>query len=65
MNWDQIQGKWTEIKGKAREQWGELTDDDLTEAKGQREQLVGKIQQRYGKAREVAEREVDAWFARM
>lgn len=65
MNWDQIQGKWTELKGSARSEWGELTDDDLAEARGDREQLIGKVQQRYGKARAEAEREVDAWQARM
>ncbi|WP_238364303.1 CsbD family protein [Mesobacterium pallidum] len=65
MNWDQIQGKWTELKGKARSEWGELTDDDLAEARGDREQLIGKIQQRYGKARAEAEREVDQWQARI
>lgn len=65
MNWDQIEGKWTELKGKARENWGELTDDELDQAKGNREQMVGLIQQKYGKAKEVAEKEVDEWSARV
>lgn len=61
MNWDQIQGKWEQIKGSIRSKWGELTDDEIAEIKGDREVLVGKIQERYGIAREKAEREVDEW----
>ncbi|PJE34850.1 CsbD family protein [Pseudooceanicola lipolyticus] len=61
MNWDQIEGKWEQVKGNAREHWGKLTDDELQEAKGNREQLVGLIQERYGKARAEAEREVEHW----
>ena len=63
MNWDQLQGKWTEFKGSAREKWGELTDDELEQAKGDREKLAGKIQQRYGKSKEEAKKEVDNWIA--
>ena len=59
MNWDQIQGSWKQVKGKAKEQWGRLTDDELDEAAGQRDQLIGKVQERYGYARDQAEREVD------
>lgn len=59
MNWDQIQGKWTQIKGKAKVQWGKLTDDELDVLAGNRDQLVGKIQERYGYTRDRAEREVD------
>jgi uncharacterized protein YjbJ (UPF0337 family) len=65
VNWDQIKGKWTQFKGKAREQWGDLTDDDLEKAKGNREQLAGRIQERYGIAKEEAERQVDEWSRRM
>lgn len=61
MNWDQIQGNWTKIKGKAKQQWGKLTDDDWDVIEGKRDELVGRIQSRYGKAREEAEKEVDAW----
>lgn len=61
MNWDQIEGKWEQVKGSARERWGKLTDDDVQRAKGNREQLVGIIQERYGKLREEAEEEVAAW----
>ena len=61
MNWDQISGKWTQFTGKAREKWGKLTDDDLEVIKGDRDQLIGKIQERYGYSREQAEREADEW----
>ena len=61
MNWEQISGAWKQVKGKAKEKWGKLTDDDLDVLQGRREQLVGKIQQRYGVAKDQAEREVDEW----
>lgn len=59
MNWDQIQGKWKQAGGKVKEKWGKLTDDDLTTINGQKEQLIGKIQERYGIARDVAAKQVD------
>ncbi len=59
MNWDQIKGNWTQIKGKAQQQWGKLTNDDLDIIEGKREELVGRIQERYGIAKEEAERQVD------
>jgi uncharacterized protein YjbJ (UPF0337 family) len=58
MNWEQLSGHWTQFKGKVRERWGKLTDDDLDVIAGKREQLVGKIEQRYGIAREAAEKQV-------
>ena len=58
MNWDEAHGNWTELRGTVREQWGKLTDDDLTVIAGRREQLVGKIQQRYGSTKETVEDEV-------
>lgn len=58
LNQDVIQGKWRQLKGKVREKWGSLTDDDLQAAEGSREYLVGKIQERYGRTREQAEQEV-------
>lgn len=61
MNWDQIEGKWTEYKGKARQSWGALTDDDVEQVNGNMEELAGKIQYRYGKSKEEAEREVKEW----
>ena len=61
MNWDQIKGQWKQYTGKAREKWGELTDDDLQRAAGGRDQLVGVVQERYGIAKEEAEKQVDSW----
>ena len=61
MNWDQVEGKWKELRGEVQQQWGKLTDDDLDVIEGRREELAGKIQSRYGKTREEAEREVDRW----
>jgi uncharacterized protein YjbJ (UPF0337 family) len=63
MNWDQIEGKWKQYAGKAREKWGKLTDDDLQVIGGKKDQLVGKVQERYGIAREEAQKQVDE-FAR-
>jgi uncharacterized protein YjbJ (UPF0337 family) len=57
MNTDRIAGDWKQIKGKVKEQWGRLTDDDLTALEGHGEQLAGKLQQRYGIARDEAERQ--------
>lgn len=61
MNWDQAKGQWKQLKGKAIEQWGKLTDDDLDVIDGKREQLAGRIQERYGVTREEAEKQVDQW----
>jgi uncharacterized protein YjbJ (UPF0337 family) len=58
MNTDTLKGKWHQLKGEARVQWGKLTDDDLDQAAGQTEKLIGLLQERYGYARERAEREV-------
>jgi len=58
-NWDEIQGKWEQYRGKAREQWGELTDDDLDRIAGKRDQFVGKMRERYGIAMEEAEKRAD------
>jgi uncharacterized protein YjbJ (UPF0337 family) len=59
MNWDQIKGNWKQFQGKVKAKWGQLTDDELTQIAGQRDQLVGKVQERYGYAKEQAEREVE------
>lgn len=59
--WAKIKGAWTQSKGAVKEQWGKLTDDDIAEVDGRREQLVGKIQTRYGVSREEAERQVGSW----
>ena len=61
MNWDRIAGNWKQMTGSVKEQWGKLTDDDLTVIEGKRDQLVGKIQTRYGITREQAERQVSSW----
>ena len=58
MNEDQASGKWQQVKGKLKQQWGKLTDDDLTVLEGRQDQLAGKIQERYGTAKEDAERQV-------
>ena len=62
MNQDTLKGQWTQLKGVVREKWGKLTNDDLDQIQGRSEQLVGKIQERYGIARDEAQREVDAWM---
>lgn len=65
MNKDEIGGNWKQFKGKAKEQWGKLTDDDMTVIEGKRDQLVGKIQERYGYAKDQAEKkEVGDWEKR-
>lgn len=63
--WDQIVGKWNQFKGEARVQWGKLTDDDMEQVAGQRDKLAGKIQERYGIAREEANRQIDEWADRL
>jgi uncharacterized protein YjbJ (UPF0337 family) len=64
MNADVLRGKWTQLKGEIKSQWGKLTDDDLDRIEGDSEKLIGKIQERYGYARDQAKREVDDYFKR-
>ena len=64
MNEDILKGKWNQLKGQIKQAWGELTDDDLDRIEGRRDELVGVLQERYGYARERAEREVDDFLAR-
>jgi len=59
--WEKIKGSWNQAKGAVKEQWGKLTDDDLMEIQGRRDQLVGKIQVRYGISQEQAEAQVSGW----
>ena len=59
MNKDTVEGNWKQLKGKLKEQWGKLTDDDLTEIAGKRDIMVGKLQERYGIAKEDAERQLE------
>lgn len=61
MNNDTIKGNWLQYKGKVKEQWGKLTDDDLDVVAGKRDQLVGRIQERYGMARDEADKEIASW----
>ncbi len=65
MNWDRIEGNWKEYTGKAKSQWGKLTDDDLAVVQGNREQLEGRLQQHYGYAKDKAKAEIDGWLSRM
>jgi uncharacterized protein YjbJ (UPF0337 family) len=62
MDWNVIEGNWKQAQGKIRQKWGKLTDDDLTRINGQREQLEGILQQRYGLAKDMVRKEVDAWL---
>jgi uncharacterized protein YjbJ (UPF0337 family) len=72
MNWDRIEGNWKQVTGKAKVQWGKLTSDDFDIIAGRREQLAGKIQERYGIAKDEADKQVsdwvkkadDSWFAK-
>ncbi|WP_332748557.1 CsbD family protein [Hydrogenophaga sp.] len=61
MNWDRIKGNWKQVTGKVKAEWGKLTDDDLVVVAGHRDQLAGKIQERYGIAKEDAEKQLAAW----
>jgi len=62
MNSDQIEGNWKQLRGRAKQQWGNLTDDDLEQIAGKREVLIGKLQQRYGIVREQAQKKVEEWL---
>ena len=62
MNWDRVEGNWKEFKGKVRQKWAKLTDDDLEFVKGKRTELAGRLQQRYGYQKDQAEREIDTWL---
>jgi uncharacterized protein YjbJ (UPF0337 family) len=64
MDWNRVEGNWKQLKGKIKEQWGHLTDDDLEKIAGKREQLEGKIQERYGLEKDVAKKNVDEWIAK-
>jgi uncharacterized protein YjbJ (UPF0337 family) len=63
MNWDQLQGMWKQVTGDVKRHWGKLTDDDLQMVEGDRQRLVGKIQERYGVSKEEADRQVDDWLS--
>jgi uncharacterized protein YjbJ (UPF0337 family) len=62
MDWNRIEGNWKQVKGKVKEKWGKLTDDDLAAINGKRDQLEGRIQERYGIARDQVRKDVDTWY---
>jgi uncharacterized protein YjbJ (UPF0337 family) len=61
MDWNRFEGNWKEMKGKVKEKWGKLTDDDLTTINGKRDQLEGALQRRYGYAKDQARQDIDTW----
>lgn len=62
MNWDQAQGKWKQMRGSVRQKWAKLTDNDLDYIAGSRERFIGKLQERYGIAKEEAQTQADQWL---
>jgi uncharacterized protein YjbJ (UPF0337 family) len=62
MNWNEVEGKWNQVKGSIREKYGKLTDDDLQVIGGKKDKFIGKLQERYGMQQEQAERDADAWL---
>ncbi len=62
MNWNIVEGKWTEMKGFAKEKWGDLTDDELTQVAGKKEQLEGLLKQKYGWTQEKVDEQVSDWM---
>ena len=62
MNWDIVEGKWGQLKGSVKEQWGKLTDDELTEIAGNRDKMAGKLQERYGWTKEEADDKLNEFF---
>ena len=64
MNWDEVKGNWKQLQGSVKAQWGELTDDEVAQAEGNRDKLVGKIHEKYGIAKDEAEKQVDDFAAK-
>jgi uncharacterized protein YjbJ (UPF0337 family) len=64
MDWNRVEGNWKQVKGKVKEKWGKLTDDDLDVIAGKQDQLEGRLQQRYGYAKDQAQKEVNDWYDR-
>jgi len=62
MNWQQVEGKWDNFKGKVREKWGKLTDDDIDVIAGKRDQLLGRLKERYGYEKDQAEKELNRFL---
>lgn len=65
MNWQQVEGKWKQVKGAVKLRWGKLTDDDLEVIAGKKEELLGKLQERYGITKEEAEKQLEQWGAEL
>ncbi len=65
MNWDRVEGNWKSIKGQAQQQWGKLTNDDLDVIEGKRVELSGRLQNRYGIAKDEAEKQIDTWLTKI
>jgi uncharacterized protein YjbJ (UPF0337 family) len=63
MNQDQFEGKWKQMKGAFKQKWGKFTDDDMTRMSGNRDQIVGALQEKYGQTKEQAQREFDDWYS--
>ena len=61
MNWDQIKGKWKQAQGEAKTHWAKITDDEIAQVEGNRDKLIGKVEEKYGIAKEEAEKQVDEW----
>jgi len=64
MNWDKIEGNWTQMKGRVKEAWGDITDSDLQKIEGKRDRLAGILQERYGKEKDKVDKEIDSWLSR-
>jgi len=64
MNWDQVEGSWTQMKGRIKEAWGDITDSDLQKIEGKRDRLAGILQERYGMEKDKVEKEIDGWLSR-
>lgn len=62
VDWNQLEGNWKQVKGKIKEKWADLTDDDLLKIEGSREQFEGKLQERYGKSKDAVRKDVDDWL---
>jgi uncharacterized protein YjbJ (UPF0337 family) len=62
MNWDQIEGKWKQMKGSMKQKWGQLTDSDFEQIAGSRDKFIGRLQERYGYTREQADKELSQWM---
>jgi uncharacterized protein YjbJ (UPF0337 family) len=62
MNWDQVEGKWKQIQGSVKQKWGKLSDSDLDYISGSRDKFVGRLQERYGIAKEDAQKQADEWL---